>query len=136
MAGQDFDPVSRPRHYNTHPSGVECIEVSRHLPGNLAAAFKYLYRYRYKGRALEDLRKAAWYLRDQAANCEPFGSNVDNDVVAKAIFIANHESDWRICEAMKRTVLAYHRHEYDAAADLVDAAAMEIDEQSSKGNHA
>ena len=63
----DHDPVESPVHYNT--GSVECIEAIKasmsdtefegYLKGN---AMKYLWRYDYKGKPVEDLKKAQWYL--------------------------------------------------------------------------
>lgn len=55
--------VDHPAHYQ-HPSGVECIDIVRHMSLNLGNAVKYLWRAGKKGCAATDLRKAAWYLRD------------------------------------------------------------------------
>jgi hypothetical protein len=66
------DMINHPAHYeraNEHPSGVECIEIVRHMPHSLGCAIKYLYRAGHKGSAAEDYRKAAWYLRDYADHC-------------------------------------------------------------------
>lgn len=63
--GQAFDDmVNHPPHYNNHPSGVECIEVARHMGYDLGNAFKYLFRHGSKG-GLEDLQKAIWYINDE-----------------------------------------------------------------------
>ena len=51
-----------PTHYKTHPSGVECIEVTEHMPFCTGNAVKYLWRAGKKGPAVEDLRKAVWYI--------------------------------------------------------------------------
>jgi hypothetical protein len=56
------DPVARPRHYTSHPSGVECIEITEHLSFNLGNVIKYLWRADEKGAPLQDLEKARWYL--------------------------------------------------------------------------
>lgn len=58
--------VDHPAHYNQHPSGVECIEVIRHMPHNLGAAVKYLWRAGLKDQqpSVQDLRKAVWYIED------------------------------------------------------------------------
>ena len=56
------DPVDHPTHYTDHPSGVECITVTEHMNFNVGNAVKYLWRAGLKGDALEDLRKAAWYV--------------------------------------------------------------------------
>lgn len=53
-----------PHYYKTHPSGVECIDITRHMDFCLGNAFKYLFRCGSKGSPLEDLKKARWYLED------------------------------------------------------------------------
>lgn len=62
---KDFDPVKRPKHYNAHPSGVECIEITRHMNFNLGNAIKYLWRHAEKGSPIQDLEKAIWYIEDE-----------------------------------------------------------------------
>jgi Protein of unknwon function (DUF3310) len=54
--------IHRPAHYRSHPSGIECIEIVEHMSFNLGNVVKYVWRADEKGRALEDLRKALWYL--------------------------------------------------------------------------
>lgn len=56
------DPVNHPSHYRSHPSGVECIQVTEHMGFNLGNAIKYVWRADLKNDAIEDLRKAAWYI--------------------------------------------------------------------------
>ena len=60
------DPVEKPAHYRV--GEVEAIDyinqqlgsgVKDYLLGNV---HKYLHRHRFKGQAVEDLRKARWYL--------------------------------------------------------------------------
>lgn len=63
-----LDPVNHPQHYTTHPSGVETIDITRNLQFNLGNAWKYLMRFRYKGKPMEDLKKAVWYLNDFVKN--------------------------------------------------------------------
>lgn len=64
------DPVSHPTHYTSHPSGIECIDVARHMGFNLGNAVKYIWRCNLKRDAIEDLRKAVWYLQDEIAKRE------------------------------------------------------------------
>ena len=54
--------VDHPKHYNQHPSGVECIDVIEHFNFNLGSVIKYIWRAGLKGDELEDLRKARWYI--------------------------------------------------------------------------
>lgn len=62
--------VDHPPHYTAHPSGIECIEVVRHMGFNLGNVVKYCWRADLKGMMIEDLRKAAWYLADEIAKRE------------------------------------------------------------------
>ena len=57
------EAVDHPPHYNAHPSGIECIDVVEHMGFNLGNAIKYIWRADEKGKSLEDLRKAAWYVQ-------------------------------------------------------------------------
>ena len=61
------DPVNHPKHYTTHPSGVECIEVTEHMNFCVGNAIKYLWRSGLKGEQIEDLRKARWYIDREIA---------------------------------------------------------------------
>lgn len=64
------DPVDHPTHYNANPSGVECIDVVEHMPFNRGNAIKYIWRAGHKGglqTAIEDLRKARWYIDREIA---------------------------------------------------------------------
>lgn len=59
------DNVNNPNHYTSHPSGIECIDITRHMSFNLGNAFKYIWRADLKNNAIEDLEKAVWYLQDE-----------------------------------------------------------------------
>ena len=66
MKGEHYDPVNKPDHYRVgEVEAIAYIEqqlgsgVRDYLLGNL---HKYLHRHRFKGNALEDLKKAQWYL--------------------------------------------------------------------------
>jgi len=56
------DSVNHPTHYTSHPSGVECIQITEHMNFNLGNAVKYIWRASLKGKEVEDLRKARWYI--------------------------------------------------------------------------
>lgn len=53
--------VNHPKHYNEHPSGVECIDVVEHMNFCLGNVIKYVWRSDLKG-GIEDLKKAKWYI--------------------------------------------------------------------------
>ena len=56
------DPVNHPAHYTKHPSGIECIQITEHMNFCLGNAVKYIWRAGIKGNAVEDLKKAKWYI--------------------------------------------------------------------------
>lgn len=62
--------VNHPHHYNAHPSGIECIQVAEHMSFNLGNAMKYIWRADEKGNAMEDLKKAEWYIKREIARRE------------------------------------------------------------------
>ena len=66
------DAVNHPSHYTSHPSGVECLEVTRLLPFDVGNGVKYVWRTDLKN-GLEDLRKSAFYLED---HLEEFGRTI------------------------------------------------------------
>lgn len=73
MPGQRYDSVNHPKHYTSHPSGIECIDVTRHYCFSIGNAIKYLWRAGLKKdsslsdnqKEIEDLQKAIWYINDQ-----------------------------------------------------------------------
>lgn len=56
------DLINHPPHYTSHPSGIECIQITEHMGFNLGNAIKYIWRADLKHDAIEDLKKARWYL--------------------------------------------------------------------------
>ena len=64
------DPVNHPAHYTSHPSGVECIQITKHMGFCLGNAMKYIWRADLKAGAIEDLRKARWYVEREIAKRE------------------------------------------------------------------
>jgi len=58
----EVDVVNQPPHYTEHPSGIECIQVTEHMGFNLGNAVKYIWRCDLKQDAIEDLKKAKWYI--------------------------------------------------------------------------
>jgi uncharacterized protein DUF3310 len=61
-----LETVDHPKHYNSHPSGIECIDVIEHMTLNVGNAVKYCWRagLKHPGAAstIEDLQKASWYI--------------------------------------------------------------------------
>jgi len=63
------DPVNKPKHYNVGIEPIEAIE-SWKLGYNLGNVIKYVARADHKGKRLEDLKKARWYLDREINNNE------------------------------------------------------------------
>lgn len=63
------DVVNHPSHYTSHPSGVECIQVTEHMNFNLGNAVKYIWRAGLKDsdKTLQDLNKARFYIDREIA---------------------------------------------------------------------
>ena len=68
--GRMKDVVNKPPHYTEHPSGIECIQVTEHMGFNLGNAIKYIWRCDLKKDAIEDLKKAKWYIEREIAKRE------------------------------------------------------------------
>jgi hypothetical protein len=68
------DAVNHPSHYTSHPSGVECIQITEHHNFCVGNAMKYMWRAGLKGdtsaQQLEDLKKARWYLTREIERLE------------------------------------------------------------------
>ena len=60
----DYEFVEHPAHYNSHPKGIECIDVIEDMSFNVGSVIKYLWRAGLKpGEDLsQDLEKARFYL--------------------------------------------------------------------------
>lgn len=89
----DDNRVNHPHYYNAHPSGVECIDIVRHYNFNVGNVIKYLWRHGLKGeegmsnqaKALEDLRKARFYLDDEIKKLEREAVKNDRELCRKSI---------------------------------------------------
>ena len=64
-----FHDIERPAHYNSHPSGIEAIEITQHMNFCLGNAIKYIWRASLKN-GLEDLKKAKWYINREIERLE------------------------------------------------------------------
>lgn len=77
--------VNHPKHYNAHPSGVECITIIEHMTFNAGSAIKYLWRAGLKDSAplIQDLKKAKWYIEREIARLE-------GDLFSKGMVYCKH----------------------------------------------
>lgn len=57
--------VDHPTHYTSHKSGIECIQIIKHMDFLLGNAMKYIWRAENKNNTVEDLQKAIWYIQEK-----------------------------------------------------------------------
>lgn len=80
LLADEEDQVNHPRHYTSDPSGIECIEITRHRNFTIGSAIKYLWRAGLKGgdldKEIQDLEKAIWYIQDRINQLKKEAGNV------------------------------------------------------------
>jgi hypothetical protein len=111
----EFNEIQKAKHYNNHPSGVECGEISWQMTAALCQAFQYGWRYYEKGDPAKDLRKMLFYVNkerqapmtflvgDFAYRCH------FREIMATRGHIFNRPSPW--CESVRHAMIAicnYH----------------------------
>lgn len=100
---QEYHNINKPKHYNIHSSGIECIEITKYMPFCLGNAIKYIWRAGLKNDdVIEDYKKAIWYLKEQAG----FNHHVNflpeimdkintlccyNDILSRVLIIYNRQ---------------------------------------------
>ena len=66
FSANELDSSSiNPSHYTTHPSGIECIQITQSMSFCLGNAVKYIWRadLKHDDGGVEDLKKAEWYIK-------------------------------------------------------------------------
>lgn len=61
-AAEAADPVNNPAHYKWLPNGTEVIDITENFDFLVGNVLKYILRAEHKGKPLEDMKKARWYL--------------------------------------------------------------------------
>jgi hypothetical protein len=119
---QTPDPIN-PAHYQNHPSGIECIEISKHLSGCLAQAFQYVWRCGQKDAPIQELKKALWFIE-----VETFLDNhqrLNKTDIAENIYkVSKHEPDTNKQLALLSIASANTSH--DERADYLSTAIKSI----------
>ena len=70
MVSAVSDMVNEPPHYRWLPMGIEAIDITELFNFNLGNALKYILRSKHKGREIEDLKKAQWYITREIKRME------------------------------------------------------------------
>lgn len=118
------DAVNHPRHYTSHPSGVEVIELTRHLPFDIGNAVKYVLRRGKKGAPEEDLRKALWYLDDAISHKIEY--QVPKAVVGLARKVVAAETNLRVGWFLDLVLATQDGHNYVIHAGVLRAARAHV----------
>lgn len=81
------DAVNHPDHY-TSVKGVECIDVTKNFNFCLGNAIKYIWRCNHKGKKIEDLKKAIWYIEKEIVETVKQQTEADNVVIDEDLIIS------------------------------------------------
>lgn len=111
------DPVNHPKHYTSHPSDVECIEVTRSMSFNNGSAFKYVFRRDDKENAVQDLKKALWYVQDELAKRQKWGYTFMSKLLLPFYMMSRQDE---MTEYWKRTTLIIRICRYEAEPIIAD----------------
>lgn len=109
MNKENYDVIERPQHYAceavTVSYTVEPIELCEQCGFLLGNALKYLFRYQHKGKPLEDLKKARYYLERLKTADYRTVLNIgwsDNNRTAMAF---KNKEFFKYCDVSKSSVL-------------------------------
>ena len=126
--------VTNPSHYRSHPSGVECIDIVRHLPFNVGNAIKYLWRAGDKGgpeKLREDLEKALWYTKDSIdhPSASTYSQLVDYEQLAKWNRVESKTQRGRIIVLIIFCFAELAKQELEAWLDSIPKPSDDIESQ-------
>ena len=119
MTPAEHDAVRHPRHYTSHPSGVEVINYSRLLPFGPGSAVKYVMRRDLKGNPIQDLDKAIWFLNDSIDSGVRYSSTRDMQRAVRPVIEAEEHPEVRVF--LRSLYYPSERHWVDYAPDLTEA---------------
>lgn len=130
MSEPSNDVVSNPGHYK-HPSGVECKEIVYDLPKITGDPIKYIWRAPYKGKPVEDLRKAKEMLRESTDRRRTETYNVllnRPDIFDKASQVASFEEGSSLLrKTLEVLIILSHYIRDDEVTKLIEAIDDEIE---------
>lgn len=119
----EFNEIQKAKHYNNHPSGVECGEISWQMTPALCQAFQYGWRYYEKEDAAKDLRKMLFYVLKELeapmhflVGCREYRDHFRDEVMATRQHVFNRPSPW--CESVRHAMAAIC--DYHCAAEAAE----------------
>lgn len=124
VTAEGADPaVDHPRHYNMHPSGIECIDLIKGKEFCIGNTVKYVWRAGLKSQhPAEDLDKALWYFlqfrelrkRDATMKTPQLDwqwrkvVSAEPDPAYRELWLTILSRDWNETERLLRQILASH----------------------------
>lgn len=73
--------INHPKHYNLHPSTIECVDIAEQFIFNLGNAIKYIWRTDHKENDIIDLEKSKWYIHRELIRRNNKNDNFTNNIV-------------------------------------------------------
>lgn len=125
------DEVKNPKHYQGK-GGVECIEITEHLPFCVGNAYKYVYRRDAKGNPKQDLKKALWYverelaLRAESKKLEP------SEIILRNYRVSDSETDERVAHVLD-AIVEGHALGSDKSFEYAASLLRELIDESETG---
>lgn len=86
------DPIN-PGHYRIS-NNVQIIELIRLMPFSVGNAIKYCYRNGNKNNAVEDLKKALWYIKDYHSHVQTVNVLNADDILVITYKVLSGLNDW------------------------------------------
>jgi hypothetical protein len=125
-ASQPLDPVQRPSHYNSHPSGVETARVTEHFACMLGCALKYIWRRGLKGPAVRDLEAAVWCLKRERGRADEFHTALWDCEIWKPLAVEVIRADGTVLGEVLLHLLGADLHQPEILDVCVHAVEKEI----------
>lgn len=116
--------INNPKHYTSHPSGIECITITEHMGFCLGNVVKYVWRADLKADAIEDLKKARWYL-DKEITLREYQHTIDQPIKKEGKRMATVKSARKNYEKAKKTSKPGEGKRFKALAAVAKASGAE-----------
>lgn len=114
--------VNHPPHYTAHPSGLECIDVTRGMTFDVGNAVKYVWRADLKN-GRQDLEKAQWYLNDAIRHADPiFLPSRAKYTQDELDVVCDHETDPHRIQFFKSLRYGARISAFEAVSALLESA--------------
>lgn len=112
---------TNPPWYRSHPSGVECIDLTERMDFNTGNALKYVWRFREKD-GKEGLQKALWYVNKEIARRDRESALMQDSSNLAKVMAA--ETDPKVAMALWYLVFADNVSNDDGRKALVEAKSL------------